>query len=110
MRGGTAAVLQIVLQTAPVVIDPDMAALGKSALGNARAIAPDPENGEKAAPVSGFEIAREVGPADARWGGTVLAEETLGGTTRQGQLATLAPLGSDHSAAGQVIPVSAARW
>ena len=105
MRGGTAAVLQIVLQTAPVVIDPDMAALG-----NGRAIAPDPENGEKAAPVSGFEIAREVGPADARWGGTVLAEETLGGTTRQGQLATLAPLGSDHSAAGQVIPVSAARW
>ena len=108
--GERTAGLQIVLQTLPVVSDPDMAALGKTAPGNARAIAPDPENGQKAAPVSGFEIVREVGPADDRWGGTVLAGEILAGTTRQGQLATVAPLGSDHSAAGQVILVAAARW
>ena len=88
-----------------------MAALGKTAPENGRAIARrDPENGQKAAPVSGFEIVREVGPADDRWGGTVLAGEILAGTARQGQLATVAPLGSDHSAAGQVILVAAARW
>ena len=104
MRERTAG-LQIVLQTLPVVSDPDMAAPR-----NARPIAADPENGQKAAPVSGFEIVREVGPADARWGGTVLAGETLAGTTRQGQLATLPPLGSGRSAAGQVVLVSAARW
>ena len=104
VRERTAA-LQIVLQTVPVVSDPDMAAPR-----NARAVAADPENGEKAAPVSGFEIVREVGPADDRWGGTVLAGETLAGTTRQGQLATLNPPGSGRSAAGQVVLVSAARW
>ena len=104
--GGRIAALEIVLQTVPVVSDPDMAAPG-----NARAIAPDPENGEKAAPVSGFEIVREVGPADDRWGGTVLAEETLAGTTRQGQHGTVAqvPLGTDRSA-GLVIVVAGARW
>ena len=104
VRERTAA-LQIVLQTVPVVSDPDIAAPR-----NARAVAADPENGEKAAPVSGFETVREVGPADDRWGGTVLAEETLAGTTRQGQLATLPPPGSGRSAAGQVVLVSAARW
>lgn len=95
--GGRIAALEIVLQTVPLVSDPD-----KTAPRNGRAIAPDPENGEKAAPVSGFEIVREVGqtPAD-RWAGTVLA-----GTARQGHL----PLGSDHSAAGQVILVVAAQW
>ena len=87
-----------------------MVALGKTAPENARAIDPDPENCQKAAPRAGFETGREVGPAAGRSGGTVLAEETLAGTTRQGQLATLAPLGSDHSAAGQVILVAAARW
>ena len=105
--------LQIVLETV-LVSDPgcqDMAALGKTAPENGRAIARrDPENGQKAAPVSGFEIVREVGRADDRWGGTVLAGEILAGTARQGQLATVAPLGSDHSAAGQVILVAAARW
>ena len=109
VRERTAA-LQIVLQTVPVVSDPDIAAPRKAAPRNARAVAADPENGEKAAPVSGFEIVREVGPADDRWGGTVLAGETLAGTTRQGQLATLPPPGSDRSAAGQVVLVSAARW
>ena len=99
---GRIAALETVLQIVPLVSDPD-----KVAPRNGRAIAPDPENGEKAAPVSGFEIVREVGqtPAD-RWAGTVLAGETLAGTARQGRL----PLGSDHSAAGQVILAVAARW
>ena len=110
--GERTAGLQIVLQTLPVVCDPDMAALGKTAPGNARAIAPDPENGQKAAPVSGFEIVREVGPAD-RSGGTVLAVETLAGTPDQGQPATVGqahPLGSDHAAAGRAILVFGAQW
>ena len=107
--------LQIVLETV-LVSDPgcqDMAALGKTAPENGRAIARrDPENGQKAAPVSGFEIVREVGPAD-RSGGTVLAVETLAGTPGQGQLATVGqahPLGSDHAAAGQAILVFGAQW
>ena len=110
VRERTAA-LQIVLQTVPVVSDPDIAAPRKAAPRNARAVAADPENGEKAAPVSGFEIVREVGPADDRWGGTVLAGETLAGTTRQGQHGTVAqvPLGTDRSA-GLVIVVAGARW
>ena len=78
--------LQIVLQTVPVVCDPDRVAPGKTVPpGNAHAIPPDPENGQKAAPVSGFEIVREVGQAADRSGGTVLAEETLAGTPGQGQ-------------------------
>ena len=87
-----------------------MVALGKTAPENARAIDPDPENCQKAAPRPGFETGREVGPAAGRSGGTVLAEETLAGTTRQGQLATLPPPGSGRSAAGQVVLVSVARW
>ena len=110
VRERTAA-LQIVLQTVPVVSDPDIAAPRKTAPGNARAVAADPENGEKAAPVSGFEIVREVGPAD-RSGGTVLAVETLAGTPDQGQPATVGPahpLGSDHAAVGQAILVFGAQ-
>ena len=107
--------LQIGLQTV-LVSDPgcqDMAALGKIAPENGCASARrDPENGQKAAPVSGFEIVREVGPAD-RSGGTVLAVETLAGTPDQGQLATVGqahPLGSDHAVVGQAVLVFGAQW
>ena len=88
-----------------------MVALGKTAPENARAIDPDPENCQKAAPRPGFETGREVGPAAGRSGGTVLAEETLAGTTRQGQHGTVAqvPLGTDRSA-GLVTVVAGARW
>ena len=116
MRERTVA-LQIGLQTVLVLVTdpdyPDMAALGKTAPENGRAIARrDPENGQKAAPVSGFEIVREVGPAD-RSGGTVLAVETLAGTPDQGQPATVGqvhPLGSDHAAVGRTILVFGAQW
>ena len=107
VRERTAA-LQIVLQTVPVVSDPDIAAPR-----NARAVAADPENGEKAAPVSGFEIVREAGRAAARWAGTALAAEKLGGTRGQGRLAggrQVPPLGSGRADGRPAILVSGARW
>ena len=114
--------VQIGLQTVQIVLVlvtdpgyPDMAALGKTAPDNGRASARrDPENGQKAAPASGFEIVREVGQPAERSGGTVLAVETLAGTPGQGHppatVGQAHPLGSGHAAVGQVILVFAALW
>ena len=104
------AVQQIALQMVLVI---DLGCPGKTALENAPAIADDPEKVQKTVRPSGFEIVREAGGAAARWAGTVLAAEKLGGTRGQGRLAAerqVPPLGSGREDGRPAILVSGARW
>ena len=94
------AVQQIALQMVPVI---DLGCPGKTAPENARATADDPEKVQKTVRPSGFEIVREGGRAAARWAGTALAAEKLGGTRGQGRLAAgrQVPLLGSGRAAGR---------
>ena len=81
--------------------------------GNAPATADDPEKVQKTVRPSGFEIVREGGRAAARWAGTALAAEKLGGTRGQGRLAAgrqVPPLGSGRAAGRPAILVFGVRW
>ena len=91
----------------------DLGCPGKTAPENARATADDPEKVQKTVRPSGFEIVREAGRAAARWAGTALAAEKLGGTRGQGRLAAgkqVPPLGSGRADGRPAILVSGARW
>ena len=92
----------------------DLGCPGKTALENAPATADDPEKVQKTVRPSGFEIVREAGRAAARWAGTVLAAEKLGGTRGQGRLLAagrqVPPLGSGRADGRPAILVSGARW
>ena len=94
------AVQQIALQMVPVI---GLGCPGKTAPENARATADDPEKVQKTVRPSGFEIVREGGRAAARWAGTALAAEKLGGTRGQGRLAAgrQVPLLGNGRAAGR---------
>ena len=104
------AVQQIALQMVPVI---GLGCPGKTAPENARATADDPEKVQKTVRPSGFEIVREGGRAAARWAGTALAAEKLGGTRGQGRLAAgkqVPPLGSGRAAGRPAILVFGVRW
>ena len=104
------AVQQIALQMVLVI---DLGCPGKTAPENAPATADDPEKVQKTVRPSGFEIVREGGRGAARWAGTALAAEKLGGTRGQGRLAAgkqVAPLGSGRAAGRPAILVFGARW
>ena len=108
--GRKTAVQQIALQMVPVI---DLGCPGKTAPENARATADDPEKVQKTVRPSGFEIVREAGRAAARWAGTALAAEKLGGTRGQGRLAAgrqVPPLGSGRADGRPAILVFGARW
>ena len=98
------------LQMVPVI---DLGCPGKTAPENARATADDPEKVQKTVRPSGFEIVREGGRAAARWAGTALAAEKLGGTRGQGRLAAgrqVPLLGSARATGRPAILVFGARW
>ena len=104
------AVQQIALQMVLVI---DLGCPGKTAPENARATADDPEKVQKTVRPSGFEIVREGGRAAARWAGTALAAEKLGGTRGQGRLAAgrqVPLLGSARATGRPAILVFGARW
>ena len=104
------AVQQIALQMVLVI---DLGCPGKTAPENARATADDPEKVQKTVRPSGFEIVREAGRAAARWAGTALAAEKLGGTRGQGRLAPerqVPPLGSGRADGRPAILAFGARW
>ena len=104
------AVQQIALQMVLVI---DLGCPGKTAPENARATADDPEKVQKTVRPSGFEIVREGGRGAARWAGTALAAEKLGGTRGQGRLAAgrqVPLLGSARATGRPAILVFGARW
>ena len=104
------AVQQIALQMVPVI---DLGCPGKTAPENAPATADDPEKVQKTVRPSGFEIVREAGRAAARWAGTALAAEKLGGTRGQGRLAAerqVPLLGSGREDGRPAILAFGARW
>ena len=104
------AVQQIALQMVLVI---DLGCPGKAAPQNAPATADDPEKVQKTVRPSGFEIVREGGRAAARWAGTALAAEKLGGTRGQGRLAAgrqVPLLGSARATGRPAILVFGARW
>ena len=91
----------------------DLGCPGKTAPENAPATADDPEKVQKTVRPSGFEIVREAGRAAARWAGTALAAEKLGGTRGQGRLAAgrqVPPLGSGRADGRPAILAFGARW
>ena len=104
------AVQQNALQMVPLI---DLGCPGKPAPENAPATADDPEKVQKTVRPSGFEIVREAGRAAARWAGTALAAEKLGGTRGQGHLAAgrqVPPLGSGRADGRPAILAFGARW
>ena len=104
------AVQQIALQMVLVI---DLGCPGKAAPQNAPATADDPEKVQKTVRPSGFEIVREGGRGAARWAGTALAAEKLGGTRGQGRLAAgrqVPLLGSARATGRPAILVFGARW